>query len=46
MTDPLCVTDTPDGILLTPHRPDFTDRMDRAEALMRENRDELRKLAQ
>ncbi|MGH9890650.1 MAG: AbrB/MazE/SpoVT family DNA-binding domain-containing protein [bacterium] len=44
--DVLYVVDTPDGIELTPYRPEFAQQMDRAEDIMRENRDVLRKLAQ
>lgn len=43
--DSLYISDAPDGILLTPYRPDFAEQMDRAEILIRENRDALRKLA-
>jgi putative addiction module antidote len=44
--DVLYVVETPDGIELTPYRPDFAQQMDLAEDIMRENRDVLRKLAQ
>jgi putative addiction module antidote len=44
--DVLYVVETPDGIKLTPYRPDFAQQMDLAEDIMRENRDVLRKLAQ
>jgi len=44
--DSLYVVETPEGIELTPYRPDFAAQMDAAEDLMRENRDVLRKLAQ
>lgn len=43
--DNLYVSETPDGILLSPYRPDFAEQMDRAEIIMRESRDVLRKLA-
>jgi len=39
------VTETPDGIMLRPYRPDFAEQMDRAEAIIRDNRDALRKLS-
>ena len=44
--DSLYVVETPEGIELTPYRPDFAAQMDAAEDLMRENLDVLRKLAQ
>ena len=43
--DLLYVTETPNGIELTPFNPDFAVQMDVAESIMRENRDALRKLA-
>jgi putative addiction module antidote len=43
--DTLYVLETPDGIELTPYRPDFGEQMDAAESIMREHRDVLRKLA-
>jgi len=43
--DMLYVTETPNGIELTPFNPDFAVQMDVAESIMRENRDALRKLA-
>ena len=43
--DTLYVTETPNGIELTPFNPDFAVQMDAAESIMRENRDALRKLA-
>jgi putative addiction module antidote len=43
--DTLYVTETPNGIELTPFNPDFAAQMDAAESIMRENRDALRKLA-
>ena len=43
--DTLYVTETPDGIALTPYQPDFDTQMETAESIMRENRDALRKLA-
>lgn len=44
--DSLYVTDTPDGIQLTPYDQDFADVMDAAKRVMRKNRDVLRRLAQ
>ncbi len=43
--DTLYVVETPDGIELTPYRPDFARQMDEAERIMRAHRDVLRKLA-
>ena len=44
--DTLYVLETPDGIELTPYRPDFAQQMDLAREVMRENRDVLRKLSE
>lgn len=44
--DTLCVTETPDGILLTPYSAEFAEIMKAAEVIMRENRDALKALAQ
>ena len=44
--DQLFVTETPDGIELTPYRPDFAEKMAIAKKIMRENRDVLRRLAE
>jgi putative addiction module antidote len=43
--DSLYVLETPRGIELTPYDPEFARQMDVAEAVMREDRDTLRKLA-
>jgi putative addiction module antidote len=43
--DSLYVLETPRGIELTPYDPEFARQMDLAEAVMREDRDVLRKLA-
>jgi putative addiction module antidote len=43
--DSLYVLETPRGIELTPYDPEFARRMGLAEAVMREDRDTLRKLA-
>jgi putative addiction module antidote len=44
--DVLYVLETPDGIELTPYRPDFAKQMDLAKDIMHENRDVLRKLSE
>jgi putative addiction module antidote len=44
--DTLYVLETSQGIELTSYSPDFATQMDAAEAIMRENRDVLKKLAQ
>ena len=43
--DTLCVTETPDGVLLTPYSAEFAEIMEAAEVVMREDRDVLRALA-
>ncbi len=43
--DTLYITETPDGIQLTPYDPDFDQKMKVARRIMRENRDVLRRLA-
>lgn len=44
--DELMVLETPDGITLTPYNAEFSQQMDVAERIMREDRDLLRKLAE
>ena len=44
--DLLYVTETPDGIRITPYDPAFAVQMELAERVMREDRDALRKLAE
>lgn len=44
--DTLYVTETPDGVQLTPYDQKFVRVMEAAAQIMRENRDVLRKLAQ
>ena len=44
--DELYALETPDGIRLTVHDPEFARQMEVAEQVMREHRDLLRKLAQ
>lgn len=43
--DMLCLTETPDGILMTPYSAEFAEIMEAAEIIMREDRDVLRALA-
>jgi putative addiction module antidote len=44
--DLLYVTETPDGIRITPYDPAFAAQMELAGRVMREDRDALRKLAE
>jgi putative addiction module antidote len=44
--DTLYVTETPEGLQLTPYDEHFVRVMEAARRIMRENRDVLRKLAQ
>jgi putative addiction module antidote len=44
-SDTVYVTETPDGIALTPYDPAFQDQMMTARELMKEYRDVLRELA-
>lgn len=44
--DSLFITETPDGVQLTPYDQDFAEVMDAAKRVMRKNRDVLRRLAQ
>ena len=44
--DMLYVTETPDGVQLTPYTEKFARTMEVADRVMRENRDVLRKLAE
>lgn len=44
--DSLYVTETPEGIQLTPYNQDFAEEMEAARRVMRKHRDVLRKLAQ
>ncbi|MDR9395669.1 MAG: transcriptional regulator [Roseovarius sp.] len=43
--DMLYVTETPNGIELSPYDPEFAQQMELAEDIMREDRDVLKKLA-
>jgi putative addiction module antidote len=44
--DTLYVSETPDGIQLTPYDQEFADQMKAARRVMKENRDVLRRLAE
>ena len=44
--DTLYVLETPNGIELTPYDPEFSEQMEIAKRVMRDNRDLLRKLAE
>ena len=44
--DTLTVSETPNGLELSPYDPDFAEAMNLAETIMREDRDVLKKLAQ
>jgi len=44
--DRLYAIETPNGIELTPYDPEFATQMGEAEAIMRDNRDVLKKLAE
>jgi putative addiction module antidote len=44
--DTLYVTETPDGVQLTPYEEEFARTMEVAEGIMRRYRDTLRQLAQ
>lgn len=44
--DTLYVTETPNGVEISPYDPEFAKQMDVAEEVMRERRDVLRKLAE
>lgn len=44
--DSLFVTETPNGIELSPYNAEFARQMEIAESIMREDRDVLRKLAE
>ena len=44
--DNLYISETPDGIQLTPYNQDFAEEMDTARRVMRKHRDVLRKLAE
>jgi putative addiction module antidote len=43
--DTVCLTETPEGVLLTPYSPEFAEIMEAAETVMREDRDVLKILA-
>ena len=44
--DQLYITETPNGVELSPYDKEFSEQMELAEQIMREDRDVLRKLAQ
>lgn len=44
--DSLYISETPDGIKLTPYDQDFAEEMEAGRKVMRKHRDVLRKLAQ
>ena len=44
--DTLYLTESPDGIRITPYDPNFAAKLEAFEDVMRENRDVLRKLAE
>ncbi len=44
--DTIFAVETPNGVELTPYDPAFAAQIDMAEALMREDRDVLKKLAE
>lgn len=44
--DPLYLVETPSGVELMPYDPDFAEQMERAEEVMRQDRDVLRRLAE
>lgn len=43
--DTLYITETPDGVLLSPYDPEIAEIMEAAEVVMREDRDVLKILA-
>jgi len=44
--DTLYISETPEGILLTPYDQDFADQMEAAKRVMKKNRDVLKRLAE
>jgi putative addiction module antidote len=44
--DLLYLTETPNGIQLSPYQPDFADKVKAAERVMRKYRDALKRLAE
>jgi putative addiction module antidote len=44
--DSLYISETPDGIKLTPYDPEFAEEMEAGRKVMRKHRDVLRKLAE
>jgi putative addiction module antidote len=43
--DSVFLTESPDGVRITPYNPEFEEQMSLARKFMRENRDVLRELA-
>jgi putative addiction module antidote len=43
--DTLFLTESPDGVRLTPHNPEFSAQMDTAREIMKRRRDVLKELA-
>jgi len=44
--DSLYITDSPEGVLLSPYNAEFARKLEAFEQVMRENRDVLKKLAE
>jgi putative addiction module antidote len=44
--DTVYITDSPEGVLLSPYNAAFAQKLDALEQVMRENRDVLKKLAE
>jgi putative addiction module antidote len=44
--DTVYITDSPEGVLLTPYNAAFAQKLEALEQVMRENRDVLKKLAE
>lgn len=44
--DQLYITETSTGFELSPYQPDFSEKIEIAKSIMRENRDVLRRLAE
>ena len=43
--DEVYITETPDGLRITPHNPEFAEQMRLARGIMKDRRDVLRELA-
>jgi putative addiction module antidote len=44
--DEVYITPTPEGVMLSPHNPEFTSALDDAREFIRSNRDAFNRLAQ